>query len=337
MSRKLQVIAVVVGLLPLKALAGQVNSLDSAFPERAFDFGNVARGSQLRHAFPIINRTSSEIRIADWKTKCGCTEVKVGARAIPPGTKTTVEATIDTSRFQGPKASGLTLIIDRPVYAEIQLNVTCFIRGDITLAPGQIDFGIVRRSEKLPSASLALTYAGGRPDWAIAAMKTQSAMVKAEAREQNRSAGGQVEWLITATLQPKLTNGMLQDEITLVTNDSPPQTIPISVIATVQGAVNVLPSIVNFGPVKAGESATKVVHVRSSSTSPFRITGLTADTTDLQAIEQQPGAARDHELSVTLQAPAVAGPFHGIVTIESDVTGEPPAQLKTFATIVAGQ
>jgi Protein of unknown function (DUF1573) len=336
MCRKLQVIAVVVSLLPLGALAGQVNSLDSAFPERTFDFGNVARGSQLRHTFPIINRTSSEIRIADWKTKCGCTDVKVGARAIPPGTKTTVEATIDTTRFQGPKASGLTLIIDRPVYAEIQLNVTCFIRGDITLAPGQLDFGIVRRSEKLPSASLSLTYAGGRPNWAITAMKTQTARVKAEAREQNRSAGGQVEWLITATLQPELTNGLLQDEITLVTNDSPPQTIPISVLATVQGAVNVLPSIVNFGPVKVGESATKVVHVRSSS-SAFRIAGLSADTTDLQAIEEQPGTARDHALSVTLRAPAVAGPFHGIVTIESDVAGEPPARLKTFATIVSSQ
>ncbi len=336
MCRKLHVIAVVLGLLHFEALAGETQSLDSAFPDRTFDFGNVARGSQLRHAFPIINRTSSEIRIADWKTKCGCTEVKVGTRAIPPGTKTTVEATIDTTRFQGPKASGLTLIIDRPVYAEIQLNVTCYIRDDITLAPGQLDFGIVRRSEKPRSSSLALTYSGGRPNWAIAAMKTQTAKVKAEAREQSRSAGGQVEWLITATLQPEVTNGLLQDELTLVTNDSPPQTIPISVVATVQGAVNVLPSIVNFGPIRAGESATKVVHVRSSS-SPFRITGLSADTIDLQAIEDQPGTARDHSLSVTLKAPGVAGPFHGVVTIESDLSGELPARLKTFATIIAAQ
>ena len=81
----------------------------SALPERAYDFGTVARGSQVRHAFPLINRSDQEIRIADWRTKCGCTNVRVGAKVIPPGTQTTIEATIDTTKFLGYKPSGLTL------------------------------------------------------------------------------------------------------------------------------------------------------------------------------------------------------------------------------------
>ena len=85
------------------------------------------------------------------------------SRVIPPGTQTTIEATIDTTRFQGPKASGLTLVLDRPAFDQIDLNMTCFIRGDIALNPGQIDFGTVRPTGKLPSAALTLTYAGG-PD-----------------------------------------------------------------------------------------------------------------------------------------------------------------------------
>ena len=79
------------------------------FPERSYDFGNVAHGSVVRYAFPIVNRTEFEVRIVDWKTKCGCTNVRVGSKVIPPGTQTTIEATIDTTRFQGQKASGLTL------------------------------------------------------------------------------------------------------------------------------------------------------------------------------------------------------------------------------------
>lgn len=39
--------------------------LDAALPERTFDFGTVARGSQLRHAFPVVNRGSEEIRILE--------------------------------------------------------------------------------------------------------------------------------------------------------------------------------------------------------------------------------------------------------------------------------
>src|SRR5262245_55655812 len=105
------------------ARAADLDWLTVVFPERAYDFGNVARGSQIRHAFPVVNRTNSEIRIADWRTKCGCTDVRVGARVIPPGTQTTVEATINTTNFQGEKASGLTLRLDRPAFAEVDLNL----------------------------------------------------------------------------------------------------------------------------------------------------------------------------------------------------------------------
>jgi hypothetical protein len=327
-------IVVLSGVSPVTGRAGAADWASSVFPERSFHFGNVARGSQLRHAFPIVNRTSSEIHIADWKTKCGCTNVKIGSRVIPPGAQTTVEATIDTTKFQGEKASGLILVVDRPVYAEVHLNVTCFIRGDITLAPGQLDFGTVRRSEKLPSVSLTISYAGGRRDWEIAEMKTQTAKVKAEARALDGTVDGQIRWLITATLQPGVSNGFFKDEVTLFTNDSPAQTIPISVVANIQSAVTVLPSVINYGPVRPGQAVTKVVHVRS--TAPFSITKLTPDRAELEAVEPQPGSALDHEVRVTIRAPVAAGPFFGIVKIESDVKDEPPAQIKTFATTVSG-
>ena len=156
---------------------------------------------------------------------------------IPPGTQTTIEATIDTTRFQGRKDSGLVLVIDRPTIVEVELNLTCFIRSDVNLTPGQIDFGTVRRSEKLPTATLTLTYSGGRPGWEIAEMKTQTAKVKAVAERTSGACSGLVQWTVSATLQPSITNGYFKDEITLITNDSPPQMIPISVIALVQSAV----------------------------------------------------------------------------------------------------
>ena len=314
------------------ARAGASDWIAAVFPDRSHDFGNVARGSQVRYAFPVVNRSNFEVHIKDWSTKCGCTNVKVGAQSIPPGTQTTIEATIDTTRFHGRKDSGLTLVIDRPNAVEVELNMTCFIRGDVNLTPGQIDFGTVRRSDKLPTATLTLTYNGGRPGWEIAEMKTQSAKVKAVAERLNRSAGGLVQWTVSATLQPSITNGYFKDEITLITNDNPPQMIPISVVANVQSAVSVTPSIINFGPIRAGQSVTKAVHVRSSA--PFSVTKLEGDRPELRAAEPQPSSVSGHTVKVTIQAPATPGPFYGIVKIQSDVKDEPPAQLKTFATIV---
>jgi hypothetical protein len=316
-------------LSTIAARAGDADWTSSVFPERVHNFGAVARGSQVRHAFPVVNRTNTEVHIVSWTPKCGCTNVKVGARVIPPGTQTTIEATIDTTRFAGHKDSGLTLLIDRPDVVSVDLNLTCFIRAEITLSPGQVDFGTVRRSGKLPSATLALTYAGARPGWAIAEMKTQSAKIKAVAERFNQSAANQ--WTITATLQPDIPNGYFKDEITLITNDSPPALIPISVVANIRSAVAVTPSIINFGAVHTGQSVSKIVHVRSAA--PFALTKIEANNGDLQAVEQQAGSAADHTVNVTITAPRTPGPFHGIVKIESDVKDEPPAQIKTFATI----
>jgi hypothetical protein len=94
----------------------------------------------------------------------------------------------------------------------------------------------------------------------------------------------------------------------------------------------VTPSIINFGPVRAGQSVTKTVHVRSSSS--FIITKLDADRADLTAVEQQTGSLPEHTVNITLQGPAEPGPFHGVVKIASDLKDEPPAQIKAFATIM---
>ncbi|WP_165246072.1 DUF1573 domain-containing protein [Paludisphaera soli] len=303
--------------------------LDTALPERAYDFGTVARGSQLRHAFPVVNRTSQEIRILEWRTKCGCTDVKVGAKVIPPGTQTTVEVTVDTTRFLGHKPSGLTLIFETPSYVQVDLNTSCFIRGDIVTTPGQLDFGIVRRSEKAPTAALTLAYAGGRPDWQVTRMNTLSDHIKAEFSEVGRTADGQINFSLTATLQPSAPNGYFKDEITLETSDQ--QKIPISVVANIQSAVALTPSIVNFGQIKPGESITKTVLVRSAQA--FSITNLTTTKAELQGDDQTKGSQAVHQVKLTLKAPDQPGAFHSLMTVKTDIPDEPEAVLKTFATV----
>jgi hypothetical protein len=311
------------------ALGQDYGWLDTALPERAYDFGTVARGSQLRHAFPVINRTSQEIRILEWRTKCGCTDVKVGAKVIPPGTQTSVEVTVDTTRFLGHKPSGLTLIFETPSYVQVDLNTSCFIRGDIVTTPGQLDFGIVRRSEKAQTAALTIAYAGGRPDWQVTRMNTLSEHIKAELSEVGRTADGQINFSLTATLQPSAPNGYFKDEITLETSDQ--QKIPISVVANIQSAVALTPSIVNFGQVKAGESVTKTVLVRSAQ--PFSITNLSTTKTELQGDDQTKSAQAVHQVRLTLKAPDQPGAFHSVMTVKTDIPDEPEAVLKTFATV----
>jgi hypothetical protein len=303
--------------------------LDAALPERSFDFGTVARGSQLRHAFPVVNRGDQEIRILEWRTKCGCTDVKVGAKTIPPGTQTTVEVTVDTTRFLGHKPSGLTLIFESPSYVQVDLNTACFIRGDIVTSPGQLDFGIIRRSSTPPTVSLNLTYAGGRPDWAVTAMHTQTDLVEARFQEAGRSPEGYPVYTLSATLKPSAPNGYLKDEVTLDTTEG--EKIPLAIVAHIQGAVAVTPAIINFGQVKPGQSVARTVLVRSDR--PFSITKIATGSDDLQSADQAQGPQAVHQIKLTLKAPADPGAFHSVMTVQTDIPDEPEATLKAFATV----
>jgi uncharacterized protein DUF1573 len=303
----------------------------TVFPEQSFDFGTVARGSKLRHSFRIVNTTEQEIHIESWQAKCGCTDVHVGAREIPPGTQTVIDATIDTSRFEGYKPSGLTLVLDRPSYAVVDLHLTCFIRTDILLNPGQFDFGAVARKSK-PTLTMTLTYAGGQPDWQVTKMQTISAYVTAQLRDIGSSPGGQVRYQITATLNPSVPNGIFKDEVVLLTNDASSPRIPISVSANVQSAVTISPSIVNLGRVRAGSVVKKSVLLRSAK--PFKVTDIESKSADMTAAATGDTARPLQTVVVTFKAPNRHGPYNAVLEIATDVEDEPTAKLTAFATIV---
>jgi Protein of unknown function (DUF1573) len=304
---------------------------DAVFPQRSHDFGTVARGSKVRHSFKLVNSTTQEIHIASWQTKCGCTDVRVGARDIPPGTQTVIEAVIDTTKFTGYKASGLVLLLDRPTPVSVDLNLTCFIRSDVTLNPGQVDFGVVNRSTK-PKLDLVLTYAGGQADWAVTEMKTISDHVVAELREQGRSPGGQVSYVLSATLKPSAPVGFFKDEITLKTNDPSSPSIPVSVSAVVQSNVTISPSVINLGTIKAGQSLQKTVLVRSAQ--PFKLTEIKPSQADLTVPPVGDQSKALHTVGLSFKAPTRPGAYNAVVEFETDLKDEPAAKMTVFANIV---
>jgi hypothetical protein len=325
-------LSVTLGLMFGPAIARAQDWTSSVVPEQQFDAGTVAKGSKIRHSFKVVNTTSQEIHILTWRTKCGCTEVRVGAQTIPPGTQTVVEAVLDTTNFNGFKASGLTLVFDRPSYGEVNISFNCFIRSDLTLSPGFVDFGQANRTTQ-PQVQLTLNYAGGQPSWAIERMQTQTSNITAKLTEQSRS-NGQVQYLLTATLNPSVPVGRLKEEITLFTNDQSSPTIPISVTGMIQSNVTVTPSVINLGPVKAGETVKKTMIVRS--TGPFKVTSLKSSGDEIAV--PAPAAASDakpsHAVTFSFTAPTQPGPYHGEIEVMTDVKDEPPAKLSAFATVV---
>ncbi len=330
MRRRLSVLSLVcVALSGAMAHAQDVKWLDQVFPQRFHDFGTVAKGSKVAHTFKVINTTEQDIHIAKVSPKCGCTDVKVRAELIPPGTQTIIEAVIDTTKFQGRKDSGLTLKLDKPFFAEVDLNLTCFIRTDVVVNPGQVDFGTVSRQSK-PTLAINLTYAGGNPNWAIIKMQTVSPHVKSTIQEVART-GGQVQYVLSTTLNPTAELGFFKDEVTLFTNDPNGPTIPISIAAVVQSSVTAAPAILTIGRVKAGESISKTVYVKAGQ--PFKVTGLRPSRDELSAKVAE-GPKTLHAVTLTFKAPPEPGPFNAVMEVETDLKDEPAIKVPAFATVV---
>jgi len=307
--------------------------VEQVLPERAFDAGTVAKGSKVRHAFRLVNRLNQDVQIETYRPKCGCTKVKIGATVIPPGTQTTIEAVIDTTNFSGYKPSGLTLVLARPERIEVDLSFSCFIRTDVVLNPGVVDFGIVPRSGgPKPAVTVNLSYAGGNPNWGVTRMQTQSGHLAAKLQEVSRSADGRVQYNLIATLDPGELNGYFKDEITLYTNDAGSQAIPVSVSAAVQSSLTVSPSPLVLGHVKPGQVVQKTLIVKSSQ--PFKVTGVKPSKDDVTATPDADASRPLHTVNLSIKVPSQPGPYHAVVEIATDLKDEPPAKLTTFATIV---
>ena len=333
--RRSEFIAVLTGLSLTLLVHGSPQSLaqewvPAVFPGKTYDFGTVAKGSKLRHSFKVVNSTDKEIHISGYRTKCGCTEVKIGADTIPPGTQTTIEATLDTTKFQGVKASGLTLIIDRPGFTEVDLNMNCFIRGDVLLTPGQVDFGQVNRTDG-PSQVLSLQYLGGNQDFKITGSHHISPRLKVRITEQSRAAG-QATYQLSATLTADSKLGFYKDQITLKTNDPASPEIPIFVTAQIQGLLTASPSVMNLGTVAKGATVQKTVIVKSNK--PFKLSDTKSTKGEVTAKANEASANQAVQtLTVTYKAPSTVGPDHAILEITSDIANEPPAKVTLFATV----
>ncbi|WP_169976682.1 DUF1573 domain-containing protein [Tautonia rosea] len=330
----------ILGLLLVSAMASQVQAqsatewVEAVFPERSHNFGTVAKGSVLRHNFKITNRTNREVRISGWKPMCGCTDVNLGAQAIPPGAQTTLEVVFDTTKFSGYKATGLTLYLEQPSARTIDYSLTSFIQDEIEVTPGVLDFGDLKRggtAEKI----VTLRYRGGQKNWRVIDMRHANSSLSAELQEVPRPGNDGVEYRLVARLDPnRLRNGNFRDQITLITNDEQRKTIPLSVVARVSPEVSLSPAVLNLGSVRAGQRVERTVLLRGST--PFRVMETKAVEGAIAVSGASPDTSRPlHQIKVAIETPPASnGAYHAILEIETDHPDEPPVRLTAFATVV---
>ena len=214
------------------------------FVTNAHDFGVVARGAKAEFAFVFTNPYQEEVHIAGVRTTCGCTTPRITTKTLKSLEQGASVASYNTRSFSGARSATITVLIDRPYRAEVQLQVTGFIRGDVVMQPGLIDFGEVEQGASARRA-VEILYAG-KKDWEITKVRTGNPCLKVSIHETMRRSG-RVAYELAVELQPSAPSGYLRDAVILETNDREQRSIPLSVEGKVLSPLVISPGTLFLG------------------------------------------------------------------------------------------
>jgi hypothetical protein len=319
-------------ILTAAAATAQDWALEMFHRQTTHNFGTVARGAKVEYAFVVENVFKEDAHIVSATSSCGCTRPSVTDNFIRTWQKSAVICSIDTKSFLGHREAAVTVRFDRPFPAEVILHVSVFIRGDVVVQPGEIDFGSVSQGAR-PSRQVTISYAGV-PNWEITTIETSNRFLDIHAVESSRTAQ-QVTYDLTVSLKENAPAGYLRDQLILVTNDTNPfnSRVPVPLEGIIVPSISVRPSPLLMGVANSGHSVTKTLVVQGHL--PFRI--LDVRCSDPRFKFGKPPLAQSLQLiPVTFAAGEATGAIERVIHIETDNSGKPTVDVAVQVRVVPG-
>ena len=331
----------------IQTVAGQSEETDwlqHVIPnkERSFDFKTVAKGAIPEYQFVLKNPLQEPIHIVSVTPSCTCTTVVFDREKTVLQTyeKFEIAVKLQGDAFEGQRNSTLTVVIDQPNRAEIQLNIRGEIRSDLKISPADfIDFGNVA-PEKGASRTLTVSYTGSNTQWRIVDVRCDNEFIHADIANDFSNIG-QRKFNITVSLDKSAPNGNLRTLLFLITNDGATRReIPISIKATVGTVINVTPSPLFFGALPPGKpSPQKNVVLRG--TMPFRILKIECDNPAVEiswTMDAQASPKGMHLIPISYRnpiegegAPKDDGTMLAVIRVTTDIPGVSPEFYATMS------
>ncbi|MCA9218219.1 MAG: DUF1573 domain-containing protein [Planctomycetales bacterium] len=295
--------------------------------ERTHSFGTVARGAKEEHRFELKNLYVEDIHISGVRASCGCAIPSIEQETLRTHEKGAILVKFNTNSFVGQRSATITVTIDRPYFAEVQLNINGYIRGDVVFNPGTVNFGSIEQGAGAKQ-SVSVTYAG-RSDWRIQDVRSANTNLQVELMETQR-VNGRVTYQLGVGLKPDAPNGYFKDQMVLVTNDGSQQNIPIQVEGSVLSPVQVSPAALTLGVVDPGQTVTRNIVVKSKK--PFRITSIKSDDNSFELAPVSDEEKLLHLVPVTFTANK-AGRVTNAIKIETSLGNGSVETVMATATV----
>lgn len=299
------------------------------FDTTEHSFGVVARGAKVEHRFTIKNIYEEDVHIAGVRSSCSCTSPAITIDTLKTYEKSELVAVFNTTSFRDARSATLTVTIDKPFYAEVQVRISGTIRSDIELEPGSIDLGSTPRGEAVEQ-NIEVNYNGGRRDFQLSVQNDNPSLTPTLV-ETSRGQG-RVSYRLSVRLNDDAPVGYVKEQLTLVTNDPSSAAIPVEVQGRVEADISVSPASLFMGVLKPGQKVTKQLVIRGQL--PFRIVSIECANEGFTFEVPEDSQAR-HLVPVTFVAGETGGKVTETVKIVTDMGEEVIAEAVVYAQIVA--
>lgn len=234
--------------------------------KRSHDFGAVPKASKQEHVFSFTNTLDSELKLLSVGTSCGCTKPTILTAVVQPGETAKILAKFDTLKFDGQRGATVTVRVQRSQpyneTAEVQFTVKGMIRRDVVLNPGAVDFGNIAHG-KGADTKVQIMYAGN-PGWSISEVRSSNSNVVGNLVETRRDPNSRrIDYDLEVRVQPEHPAGILNEELTLVTNDAANQFVRVPLSGLIKQSIEASP--IQLGDVTFGSKVNKSLILNGST------------------------------------------------------------------------
>jgi hypothetical protein len=303
---------------------------DKMFKEKNHDFRMVGRGTKSIYHFDFNNLYEEEVHVAAVRTSCGCTTPTLSQKTLKTHETASVKATFNTSSFVGQKSATITVVFDRPAYAEVQLKVSGYIRTDVTFDPPEINYGELA-SGTSREQEVTITHRGNSA-WEITDVRSHCRHLEVRLDPPQRSQG-QVSYRMSVKLGESMEEGDIRERLTLISNDPQFPTTEMAIAGRVRPSVSVSPAAVSLGTTSPEGVISRRLVVRGEE--PFEIM-------DVQCADQRfqfkvpSGRKKVHLMTVEFEGDGSEDRISQQIRIVTSLPGEKSASCVVTGTVAAG-
>lgn len=299
------------------------------FESTSHDFGTVARGAKSVHRFKVTNIYKETVHIAGVRSSCGCSTPTISKDTIETYESGEIVVQFNTHSFLGAKSATITVTIDRPFQAEVQLEVQGNVRSDLVIHPGAVQFGNVDQGTPVEKR-IAINHAGGG-NWQLVDVQSRYEHVEVEIKRAAAATASTAAYELVVRLKDDAPVGYVNEQLILVTNDAQTPRIPLAIEGRVSPELTVTPASLYLGELEVGQEVTKQLVVRGKQ--PFRIVEVNCPD-ECFSFKAAPEAKTLHLVAVTFK-PMQAGQVKQTIGLKTDRSNGVGAALVAYANVIS--